>query len=131
MPGDVLLTVKGAGVGKINFAPSNEVAIGRQLMAIRPNPAKLFQDFLFYFLKNRFSHFQSIATATTVPGFKKEDVKNLNIPILSLEKQRDIVAYLDNLQAKLDGLKQLQAQTAAELDALLPSILDKAFKGEL
>lgn len=131
MPGDVLLTVKGAGVGKINFAPNNDVAIGRQLMAIRPNPAKLFQDFLFYFLKNRFSHFQSIATATTVPGFKKEDVNNLDIPILSLKKQRDIVAYLDTLQAKLDGLKQLQTQTAAELDALLPSILDKAFKGEL
>jgi len=25
----------------------------------------------------------------------------------------------------------LQAQTAAELDALLPSVLDRAFKGEL
>ena len=32
----------------------------------------------------------------------------------------------------LDILKErLQAETAAELDALLPSILDKAFKGEL
>jgi hypothetical protein len=28
-------------------------------------------------------------------------------------------------------LKRLQADTAAELDALLPSLLDKAFKGEL
>ena len=28
-------------------------------------------------------------------------------------------------------LKRLQAETAAELDALLPSILDRAFKGEL
>jgi hypothetical protein len=28
-------------------------------------------------------------------------------------------------------LKRLQTQTAAELDALLPSILDKAFKDEL
>jgi hypothetical protein len=28
-------------------------------------------------------------------------------------------------------LKRLQAEIAAELDALLPSILDKAFKGEL
>jgi hypothetical protein len=26
---------------------------------------------------------------------------------------------------------QTQAETAAELDALLPAILDKAFKGEL
>jgi len=29
------------------------------------------------------------------------------------------------------ALKRLQAETAAELDALLPAILDKAFKGEL
>jgi len=33
--------------------------------------------------------------------------------------------------ANVDRLKDLQAKTAAELDALLPSILDKAFKGEL
>jgi len=43
----------------------------------------------------------------------------------------DIVAYLDNLQTKVDALKRLQAETAAELDAVLPSILDKAFRGEL
>ena len=29
------------------------------------------------------------------------------------------------------ALKRLQAAPAAELDALLPSILDRAFKGEL
>jgi type I restriction enzyme S subunit len=38
---------------------------------------------------------------------------------------------LKGLQAQVDALKKLQAETAAELDALLPSILDKAFKGEL
>jgi hypothetical protein len=31
----------------------------------------------------------------------------------------------------IEALKQLQAQTQVELDALLPSVLDKAFKGEL
>jgi type I restriction enzyme S subunit len=35
------------------------------------------------------------------------------------------------VRAEVDALKRLQAETAAELDALLPSILDKAFKGEL
>jgi type I restriction enzyme S subunit len=41
------------------------------------------------------------------------------------------VAYLDDLQAKVDALKASKSCFAAELDALLPSILDKAFKGEL
>ncbi len=40
-------------------------------------------------------------------------------------------AELDALQAQVDALTRLQAETAAELDALLPSILAKAFKGEL
>ncbi len=48
-----------------------------------------------------------------------------------LKKEHRIVAYLDDLQVKADALKRLQAETAAELDALLPSVLDKAFKGEL
>jgi len=48
-----------------------------------------------------------------------------------LAEQRRIVADLDALQAEVDALKELQQQTSEELDALLPSILDRAFKGEL
>ena len=35
------------------------------------------------------------------------------------------------IQSKVDAIKKLQEQTAAELDAMLPSILDRAFKGQL
>ena len=33
--------------------------------------------------------------------------------------------------AEVDAGKRLQAETAAELDALLPALLDRAFKGKL
>jgi type I restriction enzyme S subunit len=58
-------------------------------------------------------------------------IKNIEIALLSLSEQRRIVAYLDSLQAKVEGVKRHQAATAARLDALLPSILDRAFKGAL
>jgi len=58
-------------------------------------------------------------------------LKALPITLPPLPEQRRIVGYLDDLQAKVDALRRLQAETAAEIDALLPSILDKAFKGEL
>ena len=48
-----------------------------------------------------------------------------------LTRNRRVVAYLDDLQARVDCFKALHTQTQAELDALLPSILDKAFNGEL
>ena len=38
---------------------------------------------------------------------------------------------VDALQEKVHALKRRQAETAAELDALLPSVLDKAFRGKL
>jgi type I restriction enzyme S subunit len=70
-------------------------------------------------------------TGTAIPGLNAEKLRNLSLPQVPLSEQRRIVAELDALQAKVDVLKRLQAETAAELDALLPAILDRAFKGEL
>ena len=53
------------------------------------------------------------------------------VALPALPEQRRIVAELNALQAEVDALKRLQAQTATEIDALLPAILDRAFKGEL
>ena len=36
-----------------------------------------------------------------------------------------------SLGAKVNALRGLQSQSQEELDALLPSVLDRAFKGEL
>jgi type I restriction enzyme S subunit len=37
----------------------------------------------------------------------------------------------EHVSQEVDALKRLQAETAIELGALLPAIVDKAFKGEL
>lgn len=53
------------------------------------------------------------------------------IPVPSVQVQKRVVAELDALQVKVDAVKALQSETAEELDAMFPAILDKAFKGEL
>ena len=53
------------------------------------------------------------------------------ISFISRYEQRRIVAYLDSVQARLASLRELQSATGEELDALLPSVLDRAFRGEL
>ena len=55
---------------------------------------------------------------------------------LSPNEQRRIVAYLDSVQARLASLRELQSAAGEELRpffgrTLLPSVLDRAFKGEL
>lgn len=49
------------------------------------------------------------------------------MPLPSKETQ----ILIRKVYTEVDRLKELQAETAAELDALLPSVLDRAFKGEL
>jgi type I restriction enzyme S subunit len=51
--------------------------------------------------------------------------------LITLNERRCIVGYLDGFQARLTTLRELQSQTQEELDALLPSVLDRAFRGEL
>ncbi|MBI5953306.1 MAG: hypothetical protein HY865_16750 [Chloroflexi bacterium] len=55
---------------------------------------------------------------------------------ICFDEQRRIVAYLDSVQARLASLRELQSATREELRpffgrTLLPSVLDRAFKGEL
>jgi type I restriction enzyme S subunit len=66
-----------------------------------------------------------------MPKISQPKLEALPVPMPPLPEQCRIVAELDALQAQVDTLKRLQAETSAELDALLPAILDRAFKGEL
>jgi type I restriction enzyme S subunit len=105
-----------------------------KLMRLRVDYKQIYPDFLVYALGSRQVRNQIEELGKTTAGqigVSGSDAKSFLIPVPLLEEQRRIVAYLDGLQARVDALKALRAQTQAELDALLPSVLDKAFKGEL
>lgn len=90
------------------------------------------KEYLYYFLRSQTQWFREwAARGQGQPNLNTNMVKKMLFPLPPLPEQHRIVAYLDNLHSKVDALKRLQVETAAELDALLPSILDKAFKGEL
>jgi len=74
----------------------------------------------------------TLSTASTGTNVRRRrlnpaDFLNLKIPLPSMQRQ----LQLREIKTRVDALKQLQAETQAKLDSLLPSILDKAFKGEL
>jgi len=59
--------------------------------------------------------------------------KRAAIPIKlpQIDKQVYIVAYLYNLQTQVNELCHLHTEIQRELEALLPAVLDRAFRGEL
>jgi restriction endonuclease S subunit len=77
------------------------------------------------------SYANRLSGRTRIPKLNQKQLVAFELPYPSLEDQRKIVAHLDDLQARVDAVKRLQAETQAELDALLPALLDRAFRGEL
>jgi type I restriction enzyme S subunit len=73
-----------------------------------------------------------LAAATRGVGARRERTRPEQF--LAIELPMPTVAQQmlgEALFEKVTAAKRLQSNTAAELDALLPSVLDKAFKGEL
>ncbi len=55
------------------------------------------------------------------------DFLEFQMPLLPMSEQ----LQFREVKKQMDAVKRLQAETSAELEALLPSVLDRAFKGEL
>ncbi len=70
-------------------------------------------------------------TSPTMKNISKEKVFGLLVPPHSPDKQREVVADLNALRMQTTSLHELQEQSAVELNALMPAILDRAFRGEL
>lgn len=93
----------------------------------------LIQDFLLHQFCSPLLVDQCVGRTTGghYPAINDANFRNIVIIAPPLPEQRRIIAELDEMQKKIDALKRLQAETAAELKALLPAILDRAFKGDL
>jgi type I restriction enzyme S subunit len=104
------------------------------VIRIRPDQAQLSPDFLNLFLNSPVGQDAVQSQSRTSSGLRTLSVgriKSIGVPLPPLPEQRRIVAELDTLHAQVDALKRLHAESTAELDALLPSILNQAFKAEL
>jgi type I restriction enzyme, S subunit len=134
-PNDVLVNLVGASIGRtcVVMDDLGEANVNQAVAVISPNPAILDSNYLMQFILS--PPIQSVIhggkVETARPNVSLDDMRDLVVPLPSLEEQRCIVTYIDGLQSQVDSLKRLQEETSKELDAMLPSVLDKAFKGEL
>lgn len=134
--GDVLLTRVGAGIGEAAVIDRDiDFAFYVSLALIRPSPEKLVPELLTHWLNSPEGIWQSrgqtLGKGHSQGNLNLKLLRGFDIPLPPLPEQCRIVAELDTLQAHVGTLKHAQAETAAELDALLPAILAKAFRGEL
>ncbi|MPM07680.1 hypothetical protein SDC9_53987 [bioreactor metagenome] len=130
-PGDVLFTVKGSGVGKVNLMIDSDCVIGRQVMAIRPNHDVLLDEYLFYALLGRYQEFQSMKQGAAIPGIRKEHVKAIKLPLPSTDVQASTIVRISDYKKAIQQMVEDQSRTKVLLNQVEQSILAQAFRGEL
>jgi len=137
-PGDLLLT-EGGDWDKLGRGTvwQDEIAgciHQNHIFRVRTNRNQFYPDFLAAAVSSPYgkAYFQGASKQTTnLASINQRQLKAFPLPMPSLAEQRRVVEYVRGVSHKIETAKNIQKSTAAELDALLPSILDKAFRGEL
>ena len=135
--GDILVNRTNSAelVGKCAvFELEEEYAFASYLIRLRFNTERANPKLVAAYINSPIGRTYMFSERKQMTGQANVNAKKLKampIPLPSISEQRRIVTYLDSLQAKVDELKGLQAETEKEIEELVPSILDKAFKGEL
>lgn len=105
-----------------------------KLIRFRVDPEKALPRFVVIAMnskagRDQIEHFCQ-TTAGNI-GISATNLRTVKMPVPPMTAQRRIVEQLDTLQGKVGTLQELQTEARREVGALMPAILDRAFRGEL
>jgi len=138
-PGDVLV-IEGNGsedqIGRAALFTGEikDCVHQNHVIRVRPNRAVIEPAFMNAFLNSptgRREVRQRGHTSTGLLSLSVGRIKQIEVPVPPLERQREAIAQIDALRAKAAELARLQGETEALLASFAPALLAKAFRGEL
>jgi type I restriction enzyme S subunit len=130
-----MIVITGATVGRVAVFPADSESgyVSQHVAICRLDPDHLYPRFVLHCLLSPVGQEQILGQryGQGKPGLNLTNIRNLSLPVPPLPVQHRVVAYLDQAEEQLQRLSSLQAGSSKELDAMLPAILDQAFRGEL
>ncbi len=127
--GDLLLTCKGSGVGKMAFSEIEDAHIARQIMALRCKPS-----INRYYLQIVVSAIINDITAQAngiIPGIRREIVLASIIPLPPINEQTLISEHVHSALNLLRTIESDKSDLQATIQLTKSKILDLAIRGKL
>jgi type I restriction enzyme S subunit len=133
--GDIVVVREGGGTGKAGIVEEgHRFSLGQRVMMLRLDRDKIEPKYLLYQWLSPLLYEDQIMSrmkGSASPHLNIGAAKKFQIRLPPLDRQRQVVAYLDELKKKADEIGRLQGAASDELQAIMPAILDRAFRGEL
>jgi type I restriction enzyme, S subunit len=132
---DDIVFVREGDVGRCAVVSAGQVfSLGQRVMLCRPNSARIDARFLMWQLMSRpvlDEQIRTKKTGTTSLHVNVRDIRAVSLVCPPLPAQRQIVTNLESQRARIEELSNLLHDGDAELNALVPAILYRAFSGTL
>lgn len=121
---EAVLTVgDGVGTGKVYHYVNGKYDLHQRVYRMFGFQGVLGKFFYYVFSKNFYKRVMSMTAKTSVDSVRLEMISELKVVIPSIEEQRIIVSYLDNL----NDLIQISQQMIEQLKHLKEALLQKMF----
>jgi type I restriction enzyme S subunit len=117
--GDLILCVRGSTTGRTNIA-SGHACIGRGVAAIRASEN---QEYLNQFIISIRDRIFTMGTGTTFPNISGSQIKDILVPVPSIEMQVEIGRILSNLDRKYKLLQRKRAALTSLFRTLLHQLM--------
>lgn len=101
----VLVAMYGATAGQVGILKI-ESATNQAVCGIYPNP-KVLPEFLYWILMSKTESFVQLSIGGAQPNLSQEIIKNIQIPVPSLEEQQSFVNELNSYKNILDSAKSI------------------------
>jgi type I restriction enzyme S subunit len=128
-PAGTLLISIAATIGAAGIL-TFDCCVPDSVVAISPG-AESDVNFLYHFLGYVRTHLEKVAPQSAQKNINLQILSTIKAPKLDLDDQHLIAEYLDRFTFHLGTLQVSQQQAELELNAVLPAILDRAFRGDL
>jgi len=99
---EVIVTCRGATCGTLNFSQQKAWITGNA-MVVKPKGTNLLKEFLYLVLKS--SDLTATITGSAQPQITRQSISPFQIPLPSLETQKEIVAEIQGFQKVIDGAR--------------------------
>jgi len=131
-PGTLLMAMYGEGktrgqVTEMTFPAT----INQACAAIIVQSDSILKSYLKIRLKENYEDTRKLASGGNQPNLNLSKVRSINVPLPTMDEQIEIVRRVDALFSVANQLEQKLESVHARIDKLTPSILAKAFRGEL
>ena len=120
---------------KVSIVPASyeESLINQRVAALISRPELIKTKFLYSYLCSKSVEKYVISHVNTLmqPNLSIVDLKQMPVPVPSVQEQEKIIRKLDALSTETKKLEAIYQQKLNDLEELKKSILQKAFSGEL